>query len=87
MTELYDPHHPPPSTGAEWEPNGRAADVLVEPEDLPNPLEAPAAPHNGGNGHAPETPIELVPYRDALTLFVAAMFKNARRDGYVSFRC
>ena len=45
--------------------------------------EEPAAPV--GNGRDSDPP-KLMPYRDALVQFVEVMFRNARKDGYVSFR-
>ena len=57
--------------------------------------EAPAPVGNGTDPFEPEAakingpdpdPPKLMPYRDALVRFVEVMFRNARKDGCVSFR-
>jgi len=54
------------------------------PVDDASPVDTP---HSNGKSHPPsDKPEELIPDRDALVGFVDVMFRNARRDGFVSFR-
>ena len=70
---------------------GAAHDDDELPPDIGPAADTPvtgngASPVNGKSHPPSDKPEELIPDRDVLIQFVDVMFKNARRDGFVSFR-
>ena len=82
----------PSGMNAHGKPTARPVAFQGDLRDLPEalapaPLDAKAiSDAQGGNGKLDPAPEELIPDRDVLVRFVDVMFRNARRDGFVSFR-
>ena len=71
-----------PLDDAQFPDLGKAKDAPIAGNGAAEPFEPEAAK---ANGHDPD-PQKLIPYRDALVQFAEVMFRNARKDGFVSFR-